>query len=126
MSTGGNPYHRWALLRGPALLAALLLAGTAAAEAPLRDPTLPSNPSVFAATPRTHAGRWRLTSTLVGPHRRLAVINGRTVTQGQQFEGARILAIGNGEVRVRSRGHTVTLRVLSGTAVRKQRSRTEP
>lgn len=126
MSADDKAYRLRALRRGPALLAALVLAGTAAAEAPLRDPTLPSNPSVFAATPTAHTGRWRLTSTLVGPHRRLAVINGRTVAQGQHFDGARILAIGNGEVRVRSQGRTVTLRVLPGTAVRKQRSRTEP
>ncbi|MEJ2686103.1 MAG: hypothetical protein P8124_02645 [Gammaproteobacteria bacterium] len=113
-------------LRAPVLLTAMLLAGSAGAVAPLRDPTLPSAPGGSTATPETHVGRWQLTTTLVGPHRRFAVINGTTVAQGERFDGARILTIGDGEVRVRSHGRTVTLRVLPGTAVRKQRSRTQP
>ncbi|HKJ10647.1 MAG TPA: hypothetical protein VKA76_16280 [Gammaproteobacteria bacterium] len=113
-------------LRAPVLLAALLLAGSAGAGAPLRDPTVPSTLGVSGATADAHVGRWQLTSTLVGPHRRFAVINGNTVAQGERLDGARILTIGDGEVRVRSHGRTVTLRVLPGTAVRKQRSRTQP
>lgn len=85
------------------LVLSLLLPGVAA-MAELRDPTLP--PATGAPSPGDRGaafdpGSWKLTATLVGSGRAVAVINNRLVGLGEQVDGARVLAIDPGRVRLR-------------------------
>ncbi len=64
--------------------------------AQLPDPTRPPGAAELAAwrgQPGAQDATWRLESVLVSPQRRVAVINGRRVTEGDTVDGARIGAI---------------------------------
>ena len=78
--------------------------------AALDDPTEP--PPNYHATPAgaaptdaastaTPAQRWRLTSTLISPQRRVAVVNGRAVKPGDILEGATVVEVAPASVRLR-------------------------
>jgi len=101
----------WAL--GAAMLVA---AGPAAAQA-LGDPTRPTSlAEPEPARPAESGPRWRLQSTLVADTRRLAVINGRTVAQGERIDGATLREVRQEGVTLEIEGRRVELRVLQGTA----------
>lgn len=106
------------------LLAAALLAvaGAGAAQSGLGDPMRPT--SLDEPVPLEKAAqsgpRWRLQSTLVSDSRRLAVINGRTVAQGERIEGAMVREVRQGGVTLEVEGRRIELRVLQGTADVKQ------
>jgi MSHA biogenesis protein MshK len=105
-----------ALLAAPLL--ALPAAGTADA-APLNDPTRPPAAALPAAA-GTSAGP-QLQSVLVGRApggRRIAVIDGETVRQGDDFHGARVARVGDTEVElVRGRERQVLRLYGPGPAV---------
>lgn len=105
-----------AMIRG--LAAALFaLAGVAAAQQGLGDPTRPTSlaePEPVAKA--TQSGpRWRLQSTLVAESRRLAVINGRTVAQGERVDGATVREVRQEGVTLDVDGRQVELRILPGS-----------
>lgn len=79
----------------------------AAEIAVLRDPTLPL-PTAFSSTAGRKAAfdpdAWKLTSTLVGSGRAVAVINERIVGPGDYIDGARVVAIEPGWARLRLGG----------------------
>ena len=97
-----------------ALAAAAALAGAgASAAAELGDPTRPTplgteQETVRAAT----APRWQLQSTLVADTRRLAVINGKTVSQGGAIEGATLVEVRPDGVTLEHDGRSIRLRLL--------------
>lgn len=94
-----------------ALLAALAL--EAGAEPALGDPTRPTALISAAAAAAAPAGpRWRLQSTLVADDRRLAVINGRTVSRGDRVDGAQVVEIGDGGVTLELAGRRLQLHVV--------------
>lgn len=101
-------------------LGVMLLAGVLcgpAAHAGLIDPTRPPDyrsPDNAAAASQP----WVLTSTLISPARRLAVINGRVYAAGDVVAGARILAIEPYAVRLSKGGRVFTLRLLPGKVKR--------
>lgn len=102
------------------LLAAAMLAaaGTVAAQSGLGDPTRPTSldePEPVAKAAQS-GPRWRLQSTLVADSRRLAVINGRTVAQGERIDGAMVREVRQGGVTLEVEGRRIELRVLQGTA----------
>lgn len=91
-----------------ALFSLLPLAPTAAEPA---DPTAPgwhANPG--HARPGTDG--WELHSTLVGPERRSAIINGLPVAEGDRIAGARVARIDAGEVVLDTPERRITLRLL--------------
>lgn len=98
------------------LLTALFALPTSARG--LVDPTRP--PQARAAAPGTAPGRasLRLSSILVAPARRLAIINEAVVGEGEQVGGVQVLEIGPYTVKVLVRGTERTLR-LSETAVKR-------
>ena len=113
-----EPTHQ-SLLLPRALAAAMLMAsGLAMAQQGLGDPTRPT--SLAEPEPAARAAvsgpRWRLQSTLVADSRRLAVINGRTVAQGERIDGATVREVRQGGVTLEIEGRRVELRVLQGTA----------
>ncbi|ROR34207.1 hypothetical protein [Inmirania thermothiophila] len=95
-----------------AMLAALLSGAAAAAEG-LADPTLP--PAVPAA--RQARGKApaapppRLEGVLLGGARRLAILDGRTVGEGERVGSWRVARIGRGEVELVGGGRKVRLRL---------------
>lgn len=84
-------------------------------QAAMDDPTRP--PSLGARKPMPSAGNskrphWLLTSTLIAAERRSAVIDGRVVAQGDRINGATVLSIEPGSVRLHARGKEFTLLML--------------
>lgn len=74
----------------------LLLTAMATVPAQTPDPTRPPNASELAAWrghPGAQAPAWRLESVLISERRRVAVINGRRVAEGDLIDGARVHAI---------------------------------
>jgi len=81
----------------------------------LQDPTRPASFSSSASVDATLT----LESVLLGPERKVAVINGKVVAEGDSVSGAQVIAIGKNSVRLRHRGETVEL-VLRVTAIRQE------
>lgn len=87
--------------------------GPAAAGDPLAglpDPTRPT-PATPAPGPATE-DKTVLQSTLISPHRRLAIINGRRYRPGDALDGARIVAIRPYEVVLQDAGGRRLLRLV--------------
>jgi MSHA biogenesis protein MshK len=85
-----------------AAAAVLLLGSPARAGDVLPDPTRPEIAPPSAASPATAAERFELRAVLIGGARRVAVINGRAVQVGDSVDGAEVLAIDAGRVRIRT------------------------
>lgn len=100
-----------------AAAAALLLAVLpVAAQQALGDPTRPTSRAEPGAARAVESGpRWRLQSTLVADTRRLAVINGRTVAQGERIEGALVREVRQEGVTLEIGDKRVELRVVPGS-----------
>jgi MSHA biogenesis protein MshK len=94
-------------------LVALTLVPCAFAQS-LNDPTRP--PTVSAATDAgaTVDSALVLQSILVSPGRRLAVINGQTVKQGDKLGETRVVDIREGEVVLRSDQEITVLKLFPG------------
>ena len=84
---------------------------------PMADPTRPAslpggNVSIgMAAQPM----KWKLTSTLIGPQRRVAVINDQVVQIGQKIDGAELVAVDADSVMIRYSGKKIQLKLIAGT-----------
>ena len=81
----------------------------------LQDPTQPASFTPAASSDITLT----LESVLLGPQRKVAVINGKIVAEGDSVAGAKVITIGKNSVRLRHRGQTVEL-VLRVTAIRQE------
>jgi len=101
----------WSVL----LLLTMLIAGTDAAA--LNDPTRPpgrsssSQSAKIATAPTT---RLELTSILVAPERRVAVINGQPLQIGERIGDSRVMAIQFDEVLVKNANRMISLTLKSG------------
>ena len=98
---------------GLALLALLVLPAVAPAQA-LSDPTAPlprSDRSAGSGVART-APSWQLQSIMVGPDRRIAVINGEIVREGTPVNGATVLTIDPASVLLDAGGRRLRLRLF--------------
>jgi MSHA biogenesis protein MshK len=90
-------------VRSASLAAVVLLLGAPArAGDALPDPTRPELAPAAASQPAAAAERFELRAVLVGGARRVAVINGRAVEVGDSVDGAEVLAIDAGRVRIRT------------------------
>jgi MSHA biogenesis protein MshK len=80
----------------------LLLIATTVQAAPFADPFRPprqvEGPGAERAAP---AAATRLESVLIGPDRRIAVINGQQYTEGARYGSGRVLRISEAEVIIR-------------------------
>ncbi|HET7306369.1 MAG TPA: hypothetical protein VFK24_00920 [Gammaproteobacteria bacterium] len=96
-----------------AAIVALAFVSVCACAGTLHDPTRPD----YSSTARTvHAApRWQLNSTLISAHRRLAMINGKTVGVGERVDGATVVSIEPGAVRLRRGGHQFTIHLIADT-----------
>ena len=92
------------------LVTALCLAGNAAA---LQDPTRPTDPALyFGSGDKPSDSGWSLQSILSSPGRRIAVINGERVREGDPIGSARVIRIHESHVLLDTGGRTLTLRLL--------------
>jgi hypothetical protein len=89
----------------PLALAVLLIAGsTYAAEPAMHDPTQPFRAAPGGETTVPAYGpqpRFRVTAVIVSPTRRVAIVNGKPVQEGQQIGGAEVVKIDGRSVQLR-------------------------
>ena len=98
-------------LRAAAWLPLLLLAVALPVAGELRDPLQPPTQRAQPAAEATvNPADWRLASTLVADGRRVAVINGQVAAPGHTVDGARVLAVERGRVRLRVGAEEFTIR----------------
>lgn len=96
----------------------------AVSRAELVDPTRPPDyqpAGVQAGSQQAGAlnqSPWNLTSTLVSPHRKVAVLNGRIVTRGSRIGDMVVVRIVNGEVVLRGGGRREVVTLL-GKVIKK-------
>jgi len=99
-------------------------AGSVAAQrAALVDPTRP--PSAAGESNAREAARPRgpqLQSVLISPTRRVAVISGNTVVQGEKYGSATVVAITEGAVLLRYADRKETLHLIPDVVKRERRT----
>jgi hypothetical protein len=89
------------------VLALLVIAGAArAAEPAVRDPTEPFRPTSSGGGPAgVPAPRFKLTAVLIAPTRRVAIVNGKPLQEGQHVAGAELVKIDARSVQLRDGNH---------------------
>ncbi len=92
------------------VLLTLLLTGTAVA---LNDPTRPTDPALYFGS--GNAGGWALQSILLSDDRRIAIINGKRVREGDRIGSARVTRIRDSQVVLKTRGRTLNLQLRPST-----------
>jgi len=81
----------------------------------LKDPTMPPGyqaPQVQKVITSTETGlvkEWVLNTTLVSPHQKIAMINGKRVVVGDSIGGAEVMEIDHQEVILRIDGKLITV-----------------
>jgi MSHA biogenesis protein MshK len=80
----------------------------------LKDPTQPPNYRQKGVTGvgTKAAPKWVLSSTLISPARRLATINGKTLTVGERIGDARVLTIESARVSLLDGNKEIILELL--------------
>jgi MSHA biogenesis protein MshK len=95
--------------------AVLLLAPVlAAAQETLRDPTRPYSARTVVATGGGGkvTSSFKVTAIFTSDMRRIAVVNGRRVAEGDQVDGATVVEILTDRLRLNHGGKSITSRVL--------------
>jgi len=97
-----------------ALLVVLLGQTEPAMSSTLADPTRPGYLSTHSSQKgfSHNADDWVLKSTLVSPNRRVAVINGKHVSEGESVGSAVVVEIRKLDVDIRISGKRITLPLL--------------
>ena len=91
-------------------VATTLLLGAVASQAaePLRDPTRPYS----APIANTNVTGFRTTAVFVASDRRIAIVNGKRVAEGDRVDGAIVVEIRNDQVRLNLHGKVISARLL--------------
>ena len=100
---------------GRKAICALLLVGSGLAGSvhALKDPTQPTDPANYFGTAESgNTANWSLQSILSSPQRRIAVINGTRVREGDRLGSARVVRIRDSHVLLNNRGRTLTLHLF--------------
>ena len=91
----------------------LLCPGLAGNAHALKDPTQPTDPNNYFGSAESRSdNNWALQSILSSPQRRIAVINGTRVKEGDRIGSARVVRIRDSHVVLNTRGRTLTLRLF--------------
>jgi hypothetical protein len=91
---------------------ALSAPATVAAAETLPDPMRPPNASVFTRSSKSVQQHYYLSSILISPEHRSAIINGKSVVVGDRIGNARVRQIQGNEVTIVVSGKTRTLTLL--------------
>ena len=91
--------------------------GVSATALALNDPTRPTDPSAYfgGSTSGNETG-WSLQSILTASDRRIAVINGTRVREGDRIGSARVVRIQDSRVLLKTGEGMLTLRLLPTTS----------
>jgi MSHA biogenesis protein MshK len=80
------------------------------------DPTRPTDPAAYFGTASTiDSNGWALQSILFASDRRIAVINGTRVKEGDRVGSARVVRIRDSQVLLDTGGRRLTLHLLPQT-----------
>ena len=82
------------------------------AQETLRDPTRPYSARSVASTGGSVASTFRVTAIFTSEMRRIAVVNGKRVGEGDQVDGATVVEILADRLRLNLNGKAITTRVL--------------
>lgn len=93
-------------------IVALLLMTSSFVQAQLDDPTRPANIANATSSATAVTASWDLSSILVSPQRRVAIINGKTVKSGENLAGAKVLMINETGVKLKYRGEIILLKLF--------------
>jgi hypothetical protein len=97
--------------RLPNVILLLLSTGVGNAVA-LNDPTRPTDPdSYFGSDRNAVTATWALQSVLSAADRRIAIINGTRVQEGDRIGAARVVRIRPSQVELNTGGRTLTLQL---------------
>lgn len=101
----------------PGLQVLLLLTNIAAFNAwALQDPTRPTDPALyFGGSRQASTSVWTLQSVLSSPERRIAIINGTRLREGDRIGNARVVSIKPSHVVLNTGKRTLTLQLLPQT-----------
>ena len=91
---------------------ALLLMTSPFVQAQLDDPTRPANIANTTSSVTAVTSSWDLSSILVSPQRRVAIINGKTVKSGETLAGAKVLMINETSVKLKYRREIILLKLF--------------
>lgn len=78
----------------------------------LQDPTRPTDPVHYFGQGDRNAGGWSLQSILSSSQRRIAIINGTRVREGDRIGNAEVISIQASHVLLNTGKQTLTLRLL--------------
>ncbi len=78
----------------------------------LQDPTRPTDPAAYFGSGTVNSGAWTLQSILSSPVRRIAIINGTRVREGDRIGSAKVVRISESQVVINTGGHALTLYLL--------------
>jgi MSHA biogenesis protein MshK len=82
----------------------------------LTDPTRPPVSTVGKGAKKAQGpSKWRLSSTIIGPQRRVAVINDQAVQVGARIDGAELLAVEPGSAVLLRGGRKIHLKLNART-----------
>lgn len=84
----------------------------------LEDPTRPPDFQTAPSAPAAPERRFDLDSIVIGPERRVAVINGMARREGEQFDGARVRRIQPGQVEILVGGRVRVLQLQTLPRIR--------
>ena len=93
-------------------IVALLLMISPSVHAQLDDPTRPANIANTTSSATEVTSSWDLSSILVSPQRRVAIINGKTMKLGETLVGAKVLMINETSVKLKYRGEIIVLKLF--------------
>lgn len=95
----------------------------------ISDPTRPLDwrtEKKTVSTSKTVRPKLRLSSILISPARRLAIINGRSVAEGGTVDGVKVLRVVADGVQLRWKGEQWTARLPQGSSLVRTPARTQP
>lgn len=100
------------ILTATALGLSLFAGHLQAGDAALADPTRPWNTGWHKQQKTRSNGSYTLNSTLVSNTRRVAVINGQNVSEGETVGNATVIKIGKYDVLLQSPNRQIRLKLL--------------
>lgn len=101
------------MFKFPAALVPITLTLLSSTAFALHDPTRPTDPVLyFGQGNDTGSSGWSLQSILSSPHRRIAIINGTRVREGERIGSAKVVSIQASHVLLNTGERTLTLRLL--------------